>query len=757
MTGLRTFARQPAANVRAAPTRQPSAGHPVENPIQRLQRIVGNRAVQRLLENTRHRDQPVEAAPPVVGAVLRTPGQQLDETARAAMASRFGPGLGLDQVRIHTGEQAARAAHAVGAHAFTVGTHVVFGTGSYDPSGPAGQALLAHELAHVVDQQATGQKAIAKQPVEQYEETSVRFTRQDIENVAKDSYWSALVMEAYEVEPVPPGLSIPEERDAVLSVLWRVRPKGDVHQETKRTVTIPKRAGAAGSKALLYEFTFRPRNKNDPNAKDRVRIEFLAEGAAATPIAAPQPGSSYRRAPLSWYSHDSFPTGIVEYWDAHPDEERQLFHWIERLAPASFDQIVSTKEVVRQKQGPTTRETSFKVSGSKNKAGEVEHAHIVFLGAFRPTVQPVPVDYRDKNRTDLEIERLQAQPHAALGDKLGKITLPASVPAGELPAVNYAIRGYFLFGTRNAEVDAVLPIPGKANAVLYTLRFRANNDVDVQRIGEQGPDSATGQVDPNRLDVARSPEFTDNAKDAKTFKAWLKLRYPMLKPAGSTIEELRDNANKEVNANAGQPAWFNNYAITILAAEQAERRLRTAHKLVAGEVKDMKDFQPSELRLLEGVLETATRKILAKLKGLRMARQRIYIKRNGKALTEVADQAGNTFTTGSSKTIVIYDVALRAGAHFLGGREGVLPEEAETIVHELGHVVGGTAVKKQFDKFIKKEGIKPFTHYAADFPEREFFAEAFQLYQTDPEWMGTNLPRLFAWFEVLARTGKPPK
>ena len=71
------------------------------------------------------------------------------------------------------------------------------------------------------------------------------------------------------------------------------------------------------------------------------------------------------------------------------------------------------------------------------------------------------MDYRDKNRSDLEIERLQAQPHAALGDRLGKITLPASVPAGELPAVNYAIRGYFLAGTRNAEVDAVLPIPGK--------------------------------------------------------------------------------------------------------------------------------------------------------------------------------------------------------------------------------------------------------------------------------------------------------
>ena len=49
--------------------------------------------------------------------------------------------LGVDRVRIHT-DEAARATHAVGADAFTVGMDVIYGAGAYDPSGPAGQALL---------------------------------------------------------------------------------------------------------------------------------------------------------------------------------------------------------------------------------------------------------------------------------------------------------------------------------------------------------------------------------------------------------------------------------------------------------------------------------------------------------------------------------------------------------------------------------------------------------------------------------------
>jgi hypothetical protein len=66
------------------------------------------------------------------------------------MESGFGRDFG--GVRIHTNDTAARAVEAVDALAYTVGQHVVFGRGRYTPHTPSGLWLLAHELAHTVQQ-----------------------------------------------------------------------------------------------------------------------------------------------------------------------------------------------------------------------------------------------------------------------------------------------------------------------------------------------------------------------------------------------------------------------------------------------------------------------------------------------------------------------------------------------------------------------------------------------------------------------------
>lgn len=54
----------------------------------------------------------------------------------------------------HTDQRAADSALAINAHAYTVGNNVVFGAGQYRPGTATGAGLLAHELAHVVQQQA---------------------------------------------------------------------------------------------------------------------------------------------------------------------------------------------------------------------------------------------------------------------------------------------------------------------------------------------------------------------------------------------------------------------------------------------------------------------------------------------------------------------------------------------------------------------------------------------------------------------------
>ena len=89
-------------------------------------------------------------APPIVHDVLRSPGRPLASGVRARMESHFGHDF--SRVRVHTDPKAADSARAVGAEAYTVGSRIAFGEGRYRPGSPAGDHLLAHELAHVVQQ-----------------------------------------------------------------------------------------------------------------------------------------------------------------------------------------------------------------------------------------------------------------------------------------------------------------------------------------------------------------------------------------------------------------------------------------------------------------------------------------------------------------------------------------------------------------------------------------------------------------------------
>ena len=73
----------------------------------------------------------------------------------------FEPRIGYDfsRVRIHADGRAANMARAINARAFTFGRNVVFGAGQYQPYSRHGRRLIAHELAHVVQQSRGGESA----------------------------------------------------------------------------------------------------------------------------------------------------------------------------------------------------------------------------------------------------------------------------------------------------------------------------------------------------------------------------------------------------------------------------------------------------------------------------------------------------------------------------------------------------------------------------------------------------------------------
>jgi hypothetical protein len=103
-------------------------------------------------------------APPIVHDTLNSQGRPLDAETRSFFEPRFQRDFG--GVRLHTGAQAAQASRAIGARAFTAGQNIAFGAGQYAPGTQLGRSLIAHELAHTVQQGHAAAWSVQRAPDE---------------------------------------------------------------------------------------------------------------------------------------------------------------------------------------------------------------------------------------------------------------------------------------------------------------------------------------------------------------------------------------------------------------------------------------------------------------------------------------------------------------------------------------------------------------------------------------------------------------
>ncbi|HEX6924293.1 MAG TPA: DUF4157 domain-containing protein [Longimicrobiaceae bacterium] len=88
------------------------------------------------------------------------PGRPLESGVRMRMERAFGQSFA--GVRTHTDAVGRRLSAEQHARAFTVGSDIAFGSGEYRPGTPVGDALIAHELAHVVQQRGASPEARSK-------------------------------------------------------------------------------------------------------------------------------------------------------------------------------------------------------------------------------------------------------------------------------------------------------------------------------------------------------------------------------------------------------------------------------------------------------------------------------------------------------------------------------------------------------------------------------------------------------------------
>ena len=177
----RTFRRRPQPSTPSAAPRfavqrfiQPTLTvGPVNDPFEREADRVAERVTDRfpsgpLPEPEREEDEgevrlKATGPPPSSGALNVAPaveagihqadgsGQPLAQPVRGAMENAFGADFHL--VRVHADSRSDRLNRSLGARAFTTGTDVFFRGGEYQPDSALGRRLIAHELAHVVQQQ----------------------------------------------------------------------------------------------------------------------------------------------------------------------------------------------------------------------------------------------------------------------------------------------------------------------------------------------------------------------------------------------------------------------------------------------------------------------------------------------------------------------------------------------------------------------------------------------------------------------------
>jgi Domain of unknown function (DUF4157) len=146
---------EPAPRESARHTPESNAASVRPGPLERLVGDIGNRGAARLLSRLREGEgilRDGRVAPEVESAIaaMRGSGRSLDRTTTRRIEPALGESLG--DVRVHTDERAALLARAVSARAFTVGSDIFFAPGEYRPGERDGNELIAHEVAHVVQQ-----------------------------------------------------------------------------------------------------------------------------------------------------------------------------------------------------------------------------------------------------------------------------------------------------------------------------------------------------------------------------------------------------------------------------------------------------------------------------------------------------------------------------------------------------------------------------------------------------------------------------
>ncbi|HEV7374854.1 MAG TPA: DUF4157 domain-containing protein [Pyrinomonadaceae bacterium] len=322
-------------------------------------------------------------APTIVHETLTSAGQPLDHVTRAFMEPRLGYDLG--QVRIHTDSRAADSARAVNALAYTVGRDVVFAPNQYAPTTARGRTLLAHELAHTV-QQGGSTSVLHRQvacPSRPASETAQSRTSVGVlpDNVAAGTNRIDVQDFAVGSAALPPGVTNHTEWQRAMSIL----------------------VGDPSMIAQLLGFTDCVGTQGENLSLRRTRIDTVL--AAMPPAARSRVVINFVLDATSFLDTNTTPEGRARnravrlQWMSSPPRDRQACDLINRAA-ANLDEYIFLVSCVESRLGltaPTDARTALSVvrqiyygTGSWSASRNAIWGDVIDVAPWSPGTDPTP-------------------------------------------------------------------------------------------------------------------------------------------------------------------------------------------------------------------------------------------------------------------------------------------------------------------------------------------------------------------------------
>jgi len=159
--------------------------------------------------------------PTSVSRTLSEPGMPLESELRSDMERRFGHDF--SSVRVHADHGAGESALDVAAQAYTAGDHIVFGHGQFTPHSQGGRRLIAHELAHVI-QQSRQEGSTSPHVLQRKAATSTTRIDAHLSEPRATSADEAAVVEPITLDTGAASPDAPSDRDTNVTKLPTVEP-----------------------------------------------------------------------------------------------------------------------------------------------------------------------------------------------------------------------------------------------------------------------------------------------------------------------------------------------------------------------------------------------------------------------------------------------------------------------------------------------------------------------------------------------------